>query len=70
MINNLTGMDTEKSPMKLCPRKRLRQRMTEAVKTGVKKEELAKRLKTDDLGWPFPQARLDELWDEFGAGRR
>jgi hypothetical protein len=56
--------------MKLCPRKRLRQRMTEAVKTGVKKEELAKRLKTDDLGWPFPQARLDELWDEFGAGRR
>ena len=47
----------------------LRQRMTDAVKSGAKKEELAARLKTDDLGWPFPQERLNELWDEFGAGR-
>jgi glyoxylase-like metal-dependent hydrolase (beta-lactamase superfamily II) len=46
----------------------LRQRMTDSVKAGVKKDELATRLKTDDLGWPFPQARLDELWDEFGSG--
>lgn len=44
----------------------LRQRMTEVVKAGAKKEELAKRLKTDDLGWPFPPERLNELWDEFG----
>jgi glyoxylase-like metal-dependent hydrolase (beta-lactamase superfamily II) len=45
----------------------LRQRMTDVVRAGAKKEELAARLKTDDLGWPFPQARLDDLWDEFGA---
>jgi glyoxylase-like metal-dependent hydrolase (beta-lactamase superfamily II) len=45
----------------------LRERMSEVVKAGAKKEELAKRLKTDDLGWPFPQERLNELWDEFGA---
>ena len=47
----------------------LRQRMIEIVKAGGTKEDLAKRLKTDDLGWPFPQERLDELWDEFGAGK-
>jgi cyclase len=47
----------------------LRQRMTDVVKSGVKKEELATRLKIDDLGWPFPPERLNELWDEFGAGR-
>jgi glyoxylase-like metal-dependent hydrolase (beta-lactamase superfamily II) len=44
----------------------LRQRMTEVVKAGAKKEELATKLKTDDLGWPFPPERLNELWDEFG----
>jgi cyclase len=47
----------------------LRQRMTEVVKSGVKKEELATKLKTDDLGWPFPPERLNELWDEFGSAR-
>lgn len=47
----------------------LRQRMTDVVKAGAKKEDLAKRLKTDDLGWPFPPERLNELWDEFGAGK-
>jgi len=47
----------------------LRQRMTEVVKGGVKKEDLGKRLKTDDLGWPFPSERLNELWDEFGSGK-
>jgi glyoxylase-like metal-dependent hydrolase (beta-lactamase superfamily II) len=45
----------------------LRERMTEVVKAGARKEELAKRLKTDDLGWPFPQERLNDLWDEFGV---
>jgi glyoxylase-like metal-dependent hydrolase (beta-lactamase superfamily II) len=47
----------------------LQQRLIAVVKAGAKKEELAKRLETDDLGWPFPQARLDELWDEFGVPR-
>ncbi len=47
----------------------LRQRMTEVVKGGMKKEDLGKRLKTDDLGWPFPPERLNELWDEFGGGK-
>jgi hypothetical protein len=36
---------------------------------GAKKEDLSKRLKTDDLGWPFPPERLNELWDEFGSGK-
>jgi len=43
--------------------------MTEVVKAVAKLEELATKLKTDDLGWPFPPARLNELWDEFEAGR-
>jgi hypothetical protein len=43
--------------------------MTDVVTAGVKKEELATKLKTDDLGWPFPPERLNELWAEFGAGR-
>jgi glyoxylase-like metal-dependent hydrolase (beta-lactamase superfamily II) len=47
----------------------LRQRVTAVVKAGAKKEELTARLKTDDLGWPFPPERLNELLDEFGAGR-
>jgi glyoxylase-like metal-dependent hydrolase (beta-lactamase superfamily II) len=47
----------------------LRQRMTDVVKAGTKKDELSTKLKTDDLGWPFPPERLNELWDEFGAGR-
>ncbi len=46
----------------------LRQRITEVVKAGAKKEEFGAKLKTDDLGWPFPPERLNELWDEFGAG--
>jgi hypothetical protein len=44
----------------------LRQRITEVVKAGAKKEEFGSKLKTDDLGWPFPPERLNELWDEFG----
>lgn len=45
----------------------LRQRIIEVVKAGAKKEEFGTKLKTDDLGWPFPPERLNELWDEFGA---
>jgi glyoxylase-like metal-dependent hydrolase (beta-lactamase superfamily II) len=48
----------------------LRQRLTDLGRSGIKKEELGRRLKTDDIGWPFPQARLDELYDEFFAGSR
>ncbi len=47
----------------------LRQRMTDVVRSGAKKGELGSKLRTDDLSWPFPQDRLDELWDEFGTGR-
>jgi len=47
----------------------LRQRIAEVVKAGVKKEEFGAKLKTDDLGWPFPAERLNDLWDEFGATR-
>ncbi len=47
----------------------LRQRIADVIKSGAKPEEFGARLKTDDLGWPFPPERLKELWDEFGAGR-
>jgi glyoxylase-like metal-dependent hydrolase (beta-lactamase superfamily II) len=47
----------------------LRQRITEVVKAGGKKEEFGAKLKTDDLGWPFPAERLNDLWDEFGVAR-
>lgn len=47
----------------------LRQRMTDLVRSGATKDALAGKLKTDDLNWPFPQDRLNELWDEFGTGR-
>ena len=47
----------------------LRQRMLDVVKAGSNKEDLSKRLKTDDLGWPFPPERLLDLWDEFGSGK-
>ena len=47
----------------------LRERMTDVVKSGVKSEDLGTRLRTNDLGWPFPPERLNDLWDEFGAGR-
>ena len=48
----------------------LHQRITEVVKAGVRKEEFGAKLKTDDLGWPFPAERLNDLWDEFGVADR
>jgi len=45
----------------------LRQRVTDAARPGVSRAEFGARLKTDDLNWPFPVARLDDLWNEFGA---
>jgi glyoxylase-like metal-dependent hydrolase (beta-lactamase superfamily II) len=44
----------------------LRQRLTELVRLGGTRNDLGTRLKTDDLNWPFPPERLDELWNEFG----
>jgi glyoxylase-like metal-dependent hydrolase (beta-lactamase superfamily II) len=46
----------------------LERRMTQLVKKGVAKEALEAALDTKDLSWPFPKARLDDLYDEF-AGR-
>ena len=45
----------------------LRQRMIEIVKAGATKEDLAKRLKTDDLGWPLPQERVEVGMKSAGA---
>ena len=42
----------------------LRQRMSDLIQARVPKTEVAAKLKTDDLAWPFPQARLDMMYDE------
>jgi len=47
----------------------LRQRLSDLVKSGGSRKDLDTKLKTDDLNWPFPPERLDELWNEFGAPR-
>ncbi len=47
----------------------LRQRLTALVQARTAKNELAAKLKTDDLGWPFPQARLDMMYDEIAKSR-
>jgi cyclase len=47
----------------------VRQRMTDLARSGVRKDELAAKLRTGDLNWPFPQPRLDELFDEFVTKR-
>jgi glyoxylase-like metal-dependent hydrolase (beta-lactamase superfamily II) len=41
----------------------LRQRMTEGITSGVGKSQMLSRI--GDLGWPFPQPRLDEIYDEL-----
>jgi glyoxylase-like metal-dependent hydrolase (beta-lactamase superfamily II) len=48
----------------------LRQRVTDLVQTRVPKKEFGAKLKTDDLSWPFPQARLDAMYDEIAARSR
>ena len=48
----------------------LQQRIGDLVRSGVAKKDLGARLKTDDLGWPFPQARLDMMYEEFASARR
>lgn len=47
----------------------LRERLLAVVALNPTKEQFGLMLETDDLGWPFPQARLDQLWDEFGPRR-
>jgi len=48
----------------------LRQLVTTAAGPGVSRADFGKRLQTGDLNWPFPDARLDDLFDEFGARAR
>src|SRR5262245_28648663 len=42
----------------------LKQRMKEAVTGSVKKDDLATRIKLDDLGWPFSPAQLTAMYDD------
>jgi cyclase len=46
----------------------LQQRIAAIVKPGMTRADFGATLKTDDLNWPFPSERVDELWNEFGAG--
>jgi glyoxylase-like metal-dependent hydrolase (beta-lactamase superfamily II) len=48
----------------------LRQRVTAAAGPGVSRADFGRRLQTADLSWPFPEARLDDLFDEFGGKAR
>jgi len=45
----------------------LQQRMRDAAKAGVKKEELAAKIKLDDLGWPLAPALLASMLDEVSS---
>jgi cyclase len=50
----------------------LTQRITDAIKSGVKKEELVAKIKTDDLPWGTGgrlKGTLDTLYDEYSAGK-
>ena len=47
----------------------LRQRIAEQVRAGTTKAQLASRLKVDDLNWPIPQARLDQMFDDVATHR-
>jgi glyoxylase-like metal-dependent hydrolase (beta-lactamase superfamily II) len=43
----------------------LNERMAALIKSGARKQDIAARLKTDDLDWPFPAGALDGLYDEL-----
>jgi glyoxylase-like metal-dependent hydrolase (beta-lactamase superfamily II) len=45
----------------------LKQRITNAVITAVKKDELPTKIKLDDLGWPLAPALLSSMYDEMAA---
>jgi len=47
----------------------LHQRLSALVQARVPKNEMATRLKTDDLSWPFPRPRLDMMYDELASAR-
>lgn len=47
----------------------LRQRIADHVRAGTAKAQLASRLKVDDLDWPIPQPRLDQMYDDVAAHR-
>src|SRR5262245_20779570 len=47
----------------------LRQRAADLIKSGVGKGDFMNKLKTDDLSWPFPKARIEPLYDELTARR-
>jgi glyoxylase-like metal-dependent hydrolase (beta-lactamase superfamily II) len=48
----------------------LRDRAQGLVKSGVPKTDFTTKLKTDDLGWPFPKERLEPLFDELAGAQR
>jgi glyoxylase-like metal-dependent hydrolase (beta-lactamase superfamily II) len=43
----------------------LNERMAALIKGGGSKQDIASKLKTDDLDWPFPKGSLDGLYDEL-----
>jgi glyoxylase-like metal-dependent hydrolase (beta-lactamase superfamily II) len=45
----------------------LKERMREAVRSSARKDELAKTIKLDDLGWPLAQNLLASIYDEVAA---
>ena len=47
----------------------LKERLKQAIAGGVKKEEIAAKLKLDDLGWPFSAPQLTALYDEAAQER-
>ena len=45
----------------------LNQRMAALIKGGGTKQDIATKLKVDDLDWPFSKGALDGFYDELSA---
>ena len=45
----------------------LNERMADLVRSGGSKQDIAARVRVDDLDWPFPAGALDGLFDELSA---
>ena len=45
----------------------LNERMADFVRGGGTKQDIATRIKVDDLDWPFPSGALDGLFDELSG---